>query len=207
MPSIWSFFTNGWPTPCIMVRTCAAYVPQRARARRVFSTGATTTSPLLTVTETDEWSGRFKVPPLPLTIISPPETETSVPAGIFMGSFPVRDIKVLPNFKKRLAADFFFACFAIGENPFRRREEEGSAAIAHRHNLLRALVHAAPRLRDTLHARYRVYPLVVVLERDVERLLHLLAFLLDGFHVARVTEFLRDGEFEGRERHRYGRPD
>ena len=37
-----------------------------------------------------ERSARFKVPPLPLTVSSPEATETSVPAGIFIGSLPVR---------------------------------------------------------------------------------------------------------------------
>src|SRR3989338_4021888 len=78
-----------------MLRTCAAYVPHKARARRDCETGVTEMDLPSTVTETSPCITRFKVPPLPLTTISLSETETSVPAGIVINFLPVRDISYL----------------------------------------------------------------------------------------------------------------
>src|SRR3989344_5498078 len=92
MPSTCSFFANDWFTPAIMLRTCAAYVPHSARAKRFFCAGVIVIELSLMETETAGWSTRLSVPPFPFTISSFETIDTSVPAGIDMGSFPILDI-------------------------------------------------------------------------------------------------------------------
>src|ERR1700722_7051471 len=138
---------------------------------------------------------RFKVPPLPLTVISPLATETSVPAGIFIGSFPVLDIMLLvvnvvelPDLKQRFAADLLLASFFVGLDAFGSREDERAVAVADRGDLVDRTVHAATRLRDAARAVDDRFACFVVFENDVEGLADLLALLLDAGDVASLAE-------------------
>src|SRR5277367_4348576 len=102
----------------------------------------------------------------------------------------------LPDFEERLPADLFLASFFVGLDAFRGREDESAIAVTDRVDLARALVQSAAGLGDALHAFDRMLAGIVVLQADVERLLDLLAFLLDRFHITDFTKLLGDRIFE-----------
>src|SRR3989344_473113 len=173
-----------------------------ARAKRFSRSGETTTAPSETATETAGWRARFSVPPFPFTITSFEATDTSVPAGIFIGSFPVRLIVLkLPDLEQRFASDLLFSGFFIRLHALGSREYEGSVAIADRHYFACAFIDPAAGLRNAFNAEYRVISRLVVFKCDVECFPRLFSFFLEGLHVAGVLQFFGYRVFERRMRH------
>src|SRR3989344_2194656 len=201
MPSTCNFFTNGWLTPAIILRTCAAYVPQSARESREEPFGSTRTLPLSTLTETAGCTLRESVPPFPFTVISLVETDTSVPPGTAIGLFPIRRIQ-LPNFEKGFAADLFFTCFFIRHDALGGREDEIAVTVSYRTYLAHRPIHTTPWLRNALDAHDSSATRIVVLENDIERLFHFLPLFLDRCKIAGFLESLCDCHFECGKRHR-----
>src|SRR3989344_410479 len=92
--------------------------------------GDTCTPSLPTSTVTRRCSGRCSVPLGPLTITKPPETVTSVLAGMAIGLLASPDI-YLPNFEQRFPADALRAGLCAGHDAFWSREHKKTVSVAH----------------------------------------------------------------------------
>ena len=85
----------------------------------------------------------------------------------------------LPDFEHCFAAHLLLAGFFVGLDALRSREDERAVAVAHSGDFVHALVHAAARLGNALHAFDKRLAVGVVLDSDLECLLDLLPLLVD----------------------------
>src|SRR5438067_9821681 len=149
----------------------------------------------------------------PDTVTRPGSTETSTPAGTWMGCLPIL-LKILsvtqwfvgrelPNKANDFAADALGLGGAARDHAAGRGQDCSSEAAQHARQAVLARVDAPARLGHTLEAGEHALPAAAVLELDDERLVGQLARLddVEPADVALLLEDARDLFLQLRGRH------
>src|SRR5437764_11919335 len=126
----------------------------------------------------------------PDTVTRPGSTETSTPAGTWMGCLPMRDMS-LPDKTNDFAADALRRGGAARDHAAGRGQDCSSEAAQHARQAVLARVDAPARLGHALEAGEHALAATAVLELDDERLVGQLAGL-DDVEAADVALLLED---------------
>src|SRR4029453_18415654 len=125
----------------------------------------------------------------PLTETAEPSTFTSTPAGMSMGSRPIRDME-LPHVGEDFPTHALLLGLAVGEQTAGSGQDRDAEAAQHLGELGRLRVHAEAGLRDALDARDRALAVRAELELQRERLAHASVGDLEVGDVALVLQDL-----------------
>src|SRR5438067_4266321 len=101
----------------------------------------------------------------PETVTRPGSTETSTPAGTWMGCLPIRDMS-LPDEADHFAADALGLGSAARDHAAGRGQDGSSEPSQHARQAVLARVDAPSRLRDALQAGEDALAAAAVLELD-----------------------------------------
>src|SRR5882672_2521854 len=187
-----------------MLATNARTVPDMALAWLELPSALKTMLSPSFFTSTFGSAARATVPSGPFTEIWPPARFTSTPFGSDTGYLAIRDMVASGNDAENFAANAVGACFAVGHDAARGRQDRHAQAVHHLRNVVATLVDAQSRLRDALEALDH-RPASVVLQADGELLLHALIAQGEVLDVALVLQDLGDRSLELGSRHRHFR--
>src|SRR6202171_3754877 len=178
-----------------MFATSARSVPCIALASTLAALNTSVSPFFSTVIAVPNW--RDSVPSGPLTEISPGPTFTSTFGGSLIGLLPMRDMFFSPSCDdaQYFATDAGGARLAIGHDAVRGRDDGDSQSVHDPRDIVLALVDAQARLRHTLDF-FDHRPSRVVLQRDLQLRLGLVAHDGEALDVALVLEHLGDRQFD-----------
>src|SRR5690606_33247867 len=177
--------------------------PCRARDARS-SSGRVTRTWLSSTLTSMGWATVSESSPLgPLTVTTRSATETVTPAGMSMGSFPIRDIIRSPHVGDNFSAHALLLGLAVRQKTVGGGQDGDAEATEDLGEFRRLRVDAKTGLRHALEARDRALTARAVLQRDREGLADARIDLREAGHVTLLLEHRDDAllEFALRQRH------
>src|SRR5215218_4986752 len=172
-----------WFAMSVRVRPCSER-DARSSSGRVTSTwfsSSFTSMGLATVSESSPFG--------PLTVTAGPSSLTSTPAGMSMGSRPIRDME-LPHVGEDFSAHALLLGLAVGQQTAGGGQDRDAEAAEHLGDLGRLRVDTEAGLRDALDARDRALAVRAELELQRERRAHASVGDLEAGDVALVLQDL-----------------
>src|SRR5690606_13721617 len=181
----------------VRVRPCSAR-DARSSSGRVTRTWLSSTLTSMGCAPVSESS-----PLAPLTVTMRSLTETVTPAGMSMGSLPIRDIFQSPNVGDNFSAHALLLGLAVSQKTAGGGQDGNAEATEDLGELGRLRVNAEAGLRNALQASNRTLTVRTVLEREGEGLTNASVGLLEACNVALALQHVCEVLLELARRHRH----